>query len=48
MLRIREDIENNILGVERIKEYSELVQEDRLGRDWVERGEVDLRLDREC
>ena len=31
MLRIRADIENNILGVERIKEYSELVQEDRQG-----------------
>ena len=28
---LRADIENNILGVERIKEYSELVQEDRLG-----------------
>ena len=31
MLWIRADIENNILGVERIKEYIELVQEDRLG-----------------
>ena len=49
MLRIREDIENNILGVERIKEYSDLVQEapwvfptNRPGRDWPERGEVEF------
>ena len=49
LVRITADIENNIVGVERIKEYSELEQEaawvvptDRVARDWPDRGRVEF------
>ena len=49
LVRITADIENNIVGVERIKEYSELVQEapwtlpsQRPGRDWPDCGRMEF------
>merc|ERR1719153_1072938 len=50
LVRMTADVETNIVGVERIKEYSEIDQEapwvyptDRPGRDWPENGEVEFK-----
>jgi len=49
LVRMTADVETNIVGVERIMEYSEIEQEapwvyptDRPGRDWPEMGEVEF------
>ena len=49
LVRMTSEIETNIVGVERIKEYSQLVQEapwvfptDRPGRDWPDSGKVEF------
>jgi len=49
LVRMTADVETNIVGVERIMEYSEIEQEapwvyptDRPGRDWPELGEVEF------
>merc|ERR1719357_1746257 len=49
LVRMTADVETNIVGVERIMEYSEIDQEapwvyptDRPGRDWPETGEVEF------